>query len=223
MGKQAVDRASKENREEDRLIFQCGPNGGFLLLQGAAHRGDLQRNPRAHGLYSFQADGTFLRGCIWWADWLMTCGLVASSEDLRDHCLLIADRQGHCHPHSQPGVPESETKRTEHSQKPLLHIAHHPLPESHLQPCLGHSSGEVPECLLVEDLELPHGEFQTQRPKDQGAANCGLLLPPFMFVLQGSAQAPHPAGRREAEALVQASEDGGLSPTGKDSMRTLER
>lgn len=75
----------------------------------------------------------------------------------------------------------------------------------------------------MEDLELPHGEFQTQRSKDQGAANCGLLLPPLTFVLQGSAQAPHPAGRREAEAPVQVSEDGGLNPTGKDPMRTVER
>lgn len=42
MGKQAVDRASKENREEDRLIFQCGPNGDSyfcrVLLIGAICR-----------------------------------------------------------------------------------------------------------------------------------------------------------------------------------------
>lgn len=82
MEKQAVDGASKENREENGLIFQCGHNGGFLLLQGAAHRADLQGNPRAHGLYSFQADGTPLKDCVQRADWLMTCDLMASSEHL---------------------------------------------------------------------------------------------------------------------------------------------
>lgn len=32
--------------------------------------------------------------------------------------------------------------------------------------------------LLTEDLEPAHGEFQTQRPENQGATNCGLLLFP---------------------------------------------
>ena len=41
--------------------------------------------------------------------------------------------------------------------------------------------GDVLGHLLEQDLEASHGEFQTQRPRDLGAANCGLLLPPCVL------------------------------------------
>lgn len=76
------------------------------------------------------------------------------------------------------------TKRAECSQEPLLHPAHHPHPGATSNPHPERSSpssgDRSPGHLLQEDLEPPHGEFQT-RAHGSGSSKCGLLRPPCML------------------------------------------
>lgn len=158
-----------------------GHNGGFLPSQGAARSGNLQGNPRAQGPCSSQADETLCRDCVWWgrlADGMWSNGLIRQMV--------------------RPLSPHSRWARTLPASLPIsstwdITPAIRTCPGAPAAPCPPPPTWEPPPTsrvrlhllwerfpghLLGEDLEPPHREFWSQRPKDQGAANCGPLLFP---------------------------------------------
>lgn len=174
-GVMGCQRGSEDNRGEGANCPGCGHEGGLLPSQGAAHTGKSQ----GPGPCSTRADVALGGDGVWWgplADGMWSNGLIRA---------LV-----------RPPSPHSRWTRTLPSLLPIrstwaTNQANRTFPGAPAPPCPPLPTWEPPPAhqgtappgesfpgrLLEEDLEL-HAEFQTQRPKDQGAANCGLLLFP---------------------------------------------